>query len=635
MSFIFGLRARIRLPLVAACLVWPSLTPASNPPAPPPPKKKNHSAPIALSSYSSLGRGEASGPVQAEWRSDLCHTAPNACDAQGRITRLGLRNAGLRCPGGFPRAFGELAALRHADLSGNDFGGQPFNEVERALAASESLTSLLVADSNLAGAIGCGAAQMGRLRVLDARDNRLDGAVPACLLSGGGGGTAGDGGRGGKGRLAELYLGGNALGGPLPALGAGGNGSLVALSLDNQRGTGLQKAALPRGGAAAAAAAAAARDGGPAALLAKNPALRFLDIGGNPDVGPWRLPSDAPVALASLAYLNVSSTGLVGAAPERLPEPLWLLDASNNGLTGPLPAALARQPALVSLRLGGNRLDGTLQAFADALPPTNRILELNVSGNARLHGPVPDFLASLALFDVSAAAGAPAAQPRALALDGTSLSGPFPSWLVTRVPPVRAACACPVAVAVGGPDSRLQCPDEGSARVSDLEWQVASDLSYECWRGRGQGHIPLVDVLTSPSEEEALAARDRGEAWTIGDGGLPAEPSRRAGAIAGIVIGCVLGVVLLAGGAAAWLLRGRRWFQARRAREAQMASMWSAAKLKSSCGGQAVAGGVVGTTSGGDGGGGGAPGGETMLPSMLSTATSVVGLLEHPSANQI
>jgi hypothetical protein len=620
---------------------------------------------MALSSYSSLARGASSSPVhRAEWRSDLCHTAPNACNAEGKLTRLGLRSAGLRCPGGFPRALGELTALKHADLSGNDFGAQPFNEVERALAGSGSLSSLLVANSNLAGAVTCGAVQMGggSLRVLDARTNNLDGALPACLLgaTGGGGGGKTKGGRG----LSELYLADNALSGALPALegGGAGDGSLVALSLANQRGSGLKKGTAAAATKGSGSSTTTTTTTTPAALLAKHPALRFLDLGGNPSLGPWRLPSDADVALASLSYLDVSATGLEGSLPQRLPQSLWMLDASDNRLSGPLPASLARQPALVSLRLAGNRLDGTLEAFADALLPPpggagegggNRIMELNVSANPRLRGPVPDALSRLALFDAAAAAAAAAADgnsasattttrggyPRVLALDGTSLTGQFPSWLVTRVPPVRAACACRVAVTVGGPDSRLQCPDEGSARVSDLEWQVASDLSYECWQGRK--NVPLVDLLTSPSVTAALAARDRGEAWTIGDGGLPEDPAKRSGAIAGIVIGCVVAASLLAGLAFFFFFGGRRWLKARaaarrggggvfRGREAQMApsAFHDVAKLKNSCGGVGV--GIGGGTSGG-GGGGGAP----ALPSMLSTATSLGGcLLEEPQGGR-
>jgi Leucine-rich repeat (LRR) protein len=749
-------------------------------------------APIALASSSS------SSFNSDDWRADLCHTAPNACDAEGHLTRLlSLRAAGLSCPMGFPRGLAALPALRELDVSENDFHGQPFNEVERLLPLVEEeggapsspssspsfakLEALRVARSNLAGSLGC----VPRLRVLDACGNHLDGPLPGCLLRGGV-----------HGKLTELYLGGNSLSlgvalGAAAASSSSNSSLLVALSLDNQRA-----------GGAVAAAAAEPLEGPPtavAALLARLPLLRFLDLSGNPGLGPWRLLSDdgannddnaVPLPLPpNLDHLNVSATGLEGQLPRRLPKSLSVVDVSDNrklggplpdlsasprlaafaatrcafegplprmspalraldvsgnqlsgptsaaataalpdalevlvisdnpGLTGELsqlvggdvdlvelraancslsgafpealarapnlrmlsvrrnniggrlpsdwsgarsleflvagenqiggsvPASLARVASLRVLRLGFNRLEGTLEAFADALDPDqNRLLDVNVSGNAALRGTVPQALEKLALFDTAGVAlqTPPAPLPsgiatpmpsRILALDHTSLSGPFPEWIISAVPPVRAACACRVAVSLNGPSMRLQCPSEAEASsVSDLEWQVASDLGYECSVRRGQ-RVPLTDVLTSPSVAAAAANRD--DAWTVGDGGgVPGgggSGSARAGAIAGIVIAGLL-VATVALGLVGWFYCGgqRRWHERRRGdADGRVGKPMpfhdaAAAKAKDSRGGGAVS--VAATAAAAAAGG-------AQLQSALSTATSQGFLLDPSQAH--
>jgi Leucine-rich repeat (LRR) protein len=735
------------------------------------------------SSSANGGFNMASSSAADDWRADLCHTAPNACDAKGHLVRLSLRGAGLSCPTGFPRALAALPALRALDVSRSDFHAQPFNEVERIVAAARSgdsdqpsfaalLESLRVADSNLGGALGCTLLQGSRLRVLDARGNALDGPVPGCLMQ--------------SPRLAELYLGRNKLSGPLPEPDseseAATPSALVALSIDNQQNAAPLEASV---------------EGGMSAFLAQLPSLRYLDVAGNPGLGPWQLSSSSP---PKLGFVNASASGLEGQLPDPLPRGLWMLavsdnprlggllpdlsrskglatfaaarcaftgplpvslpsslrsldlgrnnlsssspqlvlpaslevlvlddnpglaldlssspglfdgggatdnlvelrlantsftgalppalarapnlrmlslahnrlsgklpedwsaarslefiDVSENKIGGPVPPSLARLPSLRALHLGNNRLEGTLAPFADALAAKeNRILDFNVSGNAGIRGPVPQALDRLALFDAEGVATlqtppaplpsglATMAATRVLALDNMSLKGPFPTWLVTKTPPVRSACACRVDVRLNGANMRLQCPQEGTAAtaVSDLEWQVASDLGWECVSPRS-GALLLTDVLSSPSVSAAAANRD--DAWTIGDGGLPSGGAARAGAIAAIVIAFSL-VVTVALGAGWWFFwGGRQWWRGRGgggvsprrggaggAIKKQGATPFhDMAKAKNSCGG---GGGAVSVSAAATGGGdAGAP-----LPSTLSTATSQGFLLDHAQNN--
>ena len=65
---------------------------------------------------------------------------------------------------------------------------------------------------------------------------------------------------------------------------------------------------------------------------------------------------------------------------------------------GEVPASLAKQPQLGTLRLDGNQLGGSLEAFAAALPEANcTLFLLDVSRN-QLGGPLPAELERLGVF---------------------------------------------------------------------------------------------------------------------------------------------------------------------------------------------------------------------------------------------
>lgn len=139
------------------------------------------------------------------------------------------------------------------------------------------------------------------------------------------------------------------------------------------------------------------------------------------------------------------------------PCPMWLA----SPCTGTIPAALASLPLLGVLRLGGNKLTGSLSAFAAALndpaavaaakaqapagssssstkPGLSRLFDLNVTSN-QLTGPVPDQLAYLGVFNpnitilVPGSDGAAAIAPRVVDLSGNALAGDWPRWLLKAV----------------------------------------------------------------------------------------------------------------------------------------------------------------------------------------------------------
>ena len=88
------------------------------------------------------------------------------------------------------------------------------------------------------------------------------------------------------------------------------------------------------------------------------------------------------------------------------------LDLKENGLAGPIPAALQDLVNLQLLYLWGNELTGPVPAWLGSMA---RLRRLNLGGNA-LTGPIPGALASLVNLEQ-------------LYLGGNALTGPVPAWL--------------------------------------------------------------------------------------------------------------------------------------------------------------------------------------------------------------
>ena len=155
----------------------------------------------------------AGGGKEAEGAaaSDLCSRPPNACDADGRLTRLALAGEGLACR--FPADLGRLPRLTALDLTANALHGDWASDVGPVLRAlAPRLEAAHLSLNKLEGRLTCdlvggegeeGRPSRGGLRILALTGNRASGTLPACLFAG---------------PVRELYAARNELGGSLPPI---------------------------------------------------------------------------------------------------------------------------------------------------------------------------------------------------------------------------------------------------------------------------------------------------------------------------------------------------------------------------------------------------------------------------------
>ncbi|KIZ04191.1 hypothetical protein MNEG_3772, partial [Monoraphidium neglectum] len=301
------------------------------------------------------------------WPSDLCHTPPNLCDAEGHLLSLSLRDAGLKCST-FPKELSQLGSLARLDLSGNELQAdvkdvaavrgatRPTAVFWRLLVLSQlPVRELYLSNTRLGGPLDCSIITPLR-KVYELSSNFISGTVPACMLSS---------------PVEELYLGRNELSGTLP-LDSYQKSTLIALALGNQR--------RPKGGLSGPV---------PPGLLALD-SLLFVNLAGNNFSG--RLAAVPPNAIV----FNVSACNLEGTLPP-LPENLWVTDLSANSFSGAVPP-LARLPRLEAFLAGGNAFEGPLPE----LPPALAVLDASYN---RLAGSLPALPPALVVMDVSSNLG--------------------------------------------------------------------------------------------------------------------------------------------------------------------------------------------------------------------------------------
>lgn len=314
---------------------------------------------------------------ESDWASDLCHIPPNSCNAAGQLTHLILPGVGLSCSS-FPPQLGRLTELRRLDLSGNKLEGISINDVAAVLSGARELQELAIGSTGLTGSLSCDVA-MPNLQVLDISMNNIEGRLPGCLVNG----------------LSELYVTGNALGGPLPPFKP--SNQLVTLYANQQRGLGFT-GPIP-------------------SSISKARELRHVNLGGN------KLDGAIPLLPASIRLFNVSDN-MLGGKLGSLPTAVWDVDVSGNKLRGKLPN-LARYVLLESFVGNNNNFTGEMPA----LPPHLAHLECVECGLSGSLPPLPPSLRRLDLSDnnlVGEIDGLDLTHMQVLRLANNSLTGGVP-----------------------------------------------------------------------------------------------------------------------------------------------------------------------------------------------------------------
>lgn len=266
----------------------------------------------------------------------------NSADDLAIITTLGFANEGVS--GHIPAAIGELKALRHLYLTGNQLAGT----IPTSLYALPDLETIDLSFNLYSGAIPSEFGGMAALRSLNLRGNAYTGSIPASFLTN----TA----------IAFLDLSANKLTGALPA-GLNGMTGLTYLSVSENHWGG----ALPD--------------------LSTLVELNTLSAWGCGLTGP--LP-DSLYSLSKLRILDLAGNSLTGGISDDLGNltQLRLLAFGNNELTGTIPATLSALTKLTDLDLSNNLLEGKIP---DAFAGMTKLQNIHIEEN-KLWGLIPGSL---------------------------------------------------------------------------------------------------------------------------------------------------------------------------------------------------------------------------------------------------
>ncbi|WIA31462.1 hypothetical protein OEZ86_002357 [Tetradesmus obliquus] len=291
------------------------------------------------------------------------------------------------------------------------------------------------------------------------------------------------------------------------------------------------------------------------------PSLDWLDLSDNELTGPL------PAFPLAVRWIDLSNNQLAGAlelpaVPADSERLLVLLNLSGNKLTGPLSSSVtSAAPHLSFLDLSHNGFSGSLAAFADALTPSNQLLQVNLSHN-RLSGGVPAGLASLAAVRPVMVTMKDGHTPvhRILDLSNNELQGVFPAWIITNLPALASSCKCSIGISLDAP--RFTCPWAVPA-TSRKAQDVLHGFEYlQCVSTAGgkRQQVPIWQ-LAGPSYQYTSRERRKHYLATLQAQQQQQQQQHRGklsgGAIAGIVIGVVGSAVMAAAAVLVVVVRRR------------------------------------------------------------------------------
>ncbi|EFJ44325.1 hypothetical protein VOLCADRAFT_118815 [Volvox carteri f. nagariensis] len=321
----------------------------------------------------------------ASLEQDLCLQPPNMCNEQVRRAREGagqiiklVLSGGDRgnfvCPS-FPTELGQLPALQVLDWASNSQVGTLASVAAALSPLSGSLRRLYLGRNALSGPLGCELVNGTALEILRLERNLL--TSPS---------------------LRQLSLAGNLLHGSIPAmsrdcalklLDLSENGPPLGLSATNK---GMQ-GPLPSLGLAANLNYLNVQSN---SLTGTSADLRVLDLSRNQLTGTL-----APRVTGSplLTVLRLAGNRLSGALPSSSWSPFLLdLDLSENGFTGQDVGDLLNRSTLVKVNLAVNNLSMDVQVLGSKVPVNSSILYFNVSHN-NMYGRLTEQLGRMQLFN--------------------------------------------------------------------------------------------------------------------------------------------------------------------------------------------------------------------------------------------
>ena len=332
---------------------------------------------------------------------EVCHLKGSVCDNSGHLLRLWLPGFGLKCT--FPlQAFSALSRLEKLELGSNSISGDISIIMDELRSSRSRIEHLGLSNNNLVGAVlrrtgsqtssnSCATVQ-APMSVLDLRNNRVSGSLPACLFSP-------------ESSLSELLLSRNPLNGSTLPEGFSSGSKVRVLDLS---GTGIN-GTIP--GSLGEAALLQVLDLSGNALtgtvpgnLGQLPALEFVNLAGN------RLKGRVPSSLAKARSLKVlwmsgnlftklpSEWGGDGSASQTLVDVVL----ADNQIGGRFPVALARAKNILRLDVGGNFLQGQLPNEVGLFP---RAVSVDLANNA-FSGNFPHQWSDLGMFRYLTGGGA-------------------------------------------------------------------------------------------------------------------------------------------------------------------------------------------------------------------------------------